>query len=391
LLCRLYPGSRWAIIRKDLQVIKRNTIPTFNKVVPHSFIESFNATDYVVKFKNGSQIIFMGENYDKDKELNRFRGLEVNGFALEEVNELQEATFFKCIERAGSWTMENMPPPKILCTTNPTQNWVKTRFYDPYVAGELNAPYFYLPSSIFDNPYLAQSYVDSLKSLPPEVYKTFVEGSWEGTDEPGQLVPWTDMYAARDLCIEDVGTKSLGVDVAGHGKDKSVFVILTGSNLSEKIEFDNTSIPEVTDKTKELMLLHGIDADHVAIDGAGLGAGVIDELNQEGIYPVNFLGGGKVLNDDSTYNYKNLRAQAYWYLKLAFQDHAIGGIEGDRLLSDLASIRYTVEADKQIKIESKDEIKKRIGRSPDYADALCYAWWARVHNEIRSLPGLFVF
>src|SRR6056297_992807 len=65
LLCKLYPGSRWAVIRKDLQVIKKNTIPTFNKILPYNFLESYNGTDHVAYFKNGSQIFFMGENYDK--------------------------------------------------------------------------------------------------------------------------------------------------------------------------------------------------------------------------------------------------------------------------------------------------------------------------------------
>jgi len=390
-MCKLYSGSRWAVVRKDLQVIKRNTIPTFRKIVPDTFLTSFNSSDYIAKFKNGSEILFMGENYDKDKDLDRFKGLEVNGFCLEEVNELQQATFYKCIERAGSWIIDNMPAPLVLMTCNPTQNWCKTLFYDPYVNKTLKAPYYYLPSSILDNPFLAQTYINSLKSLPPEIYKRFVEGCWEGTDDPGQLIPWTDLYEARDMYLEDVGTQSLGVDVAGHGKDKTVFVRMTGSNITEIIEFADTSIPEVTAKTKELMLLHGVDAEHVAVDGAGLGAGVIDELEADKIYPINFIGGGKVIEDENTYNYKNLRAQAYWHLKLAFSDHAIGGLTGERIQSDLAAIRYTVEADKQIKIESKEELKKRIGRSPDYADALCYAWWAKVHSEIRSLPGLFVF
>ena len=55
-------------------------------------------------FTNGSELIFMAESYDDDKDLNRFRGLEVNGAGLDEVNELQEPTFYKVQERIGSGT-----------------------------------------------------------------------------------------------------------------------------------------------------------------------------------------------------------------------------------------------------------------------------------------------
>ena len=163
------------------------------------------------------------------------------------------------------------------------------------------------------------------------------------------------------------------------------------NDLVKILTYDDTSIPSVTREVKKLMINHRVDANDICVDGAGLGAGVIDELEEDVIYVSNFIGGGKVIEDDSVFNYKNIRAQAYWYLKLAFEAHEIGLITDDKVLSDLSSIHYTIEGDKQIKIESKDEIKKRVGRSPDYADALCYAVWARVYQSIRALPGVFVF
>jgi len=396
LLCKLYPGSRWAVIRKTRTVLTSTTILTFNKLVPDGFIEDFNKTDLLATFKNGSQILFTGEQLSTDPDLDRFKGFEVNGFVLEEVNELAENTFYKCMERAGAWVIDSAPKPLIICTCNPSQTWVKNLFYSPWVEGKLKEPYFYLPSKITDNIPLIESqagiqYLDSIKNLPPEFYERFINGSWEGADEPGQLVPWEELYYARDLCEEVDGVRSMGVDVAGHGVDKTVFYILQGCNIDKIIEFDNTSIPQVTAKIKELMITDAINAENVCVDGAGLGAGVIDELNEASIFPVNFLGGGKVISDDSSYNYKNARAQAYWQLKLAFKEHKIGNVTNTKLLSDLAAIKYTIEAEKQIKIESKDEIKKRLGRSPDHADALAYAWWARIHSKIRTLPGLFVF
>jgi hypothetical protein len=93
-----------------------NTIPSFMKICPLSTIKKFNRVTNVVTFYNDSQVIFFGENYDMDKDLNRWRGLEVNGFLLEEVNELQEISFYKSIERRGTHVIEAKPPGLILCT-----------------------------------------------------------------------------------------------------------------------------------------------------------------------------------------------------------------------------------------------------------------------------------
>jgi len=105
----MYPNSRWAVVRKDLQTLKRNIVPPFRKIAPSNFCKggsfdtAYNQQDQVVTFTNGSQIILFAENYAQDKELNRWKGLEVNGFLLEECNELQEDGFNKAIERAGTW------------------------------------------------------------------------------------------------------------------------------------------------------------------------------------------------------------------------------------------------------------------------------------------------
>lgn len=175
-----YPGSRWVIVRKDLQTIKRNTLPSWEKIKPREFIVSHNFDTQTVTFANGSQIIFFGENYDKDKDFNRWRGLECNGFLLEEINELQEQAYFKAIERAGSYVIKDgkQPPPLIMATCNPSFGWVKDRFYDPWQNGTLPSHQVYIQANIRDNPYIPIEYQESLKSLPRYEYEVYVMGNW---------------------------------------------------------------------------------------------------------------------------------------------------------------------------------------------------------------------
>lgn len=193
LLCKMFPRSRWAVVRDTLATLKRNTIPSFRKICPDSFCvtgsldSSYNQGTQTVTFKNGSQIIFFAENFDADKELFRWRGLDVNGFVLEEINELQKKSFNKAIERAGSHVIVEgkQPPPLILATMNPSQNWAKETFYIPFISGTLPANWYYLESRVFDNKFMSSEYIENLKSLPKHEYSIFVDGDWNVVNTTG--------------------------------------------------------------------------------------------------------------------------------------------------------------------------------------------------------------
>lgn len=184
LLCLKYPGSRWAVVRKDSMTLKRNTLPAWEKIRPSNIIKSYNGETMTVTFVNGSQIIFFSENYEKDKELNRWKGLEVNGFLLEEINELQSISYEKAIERAGSYVIPNLatheqPAPVIMATCNPTQGWVKQLIYTPFKQNRLAGHMMYIASTIFDNPYIPEAYKESLKNMSRYEYEVYVLGNWD--------------------------------------------------------------------------------------------------------------------------------------------------------------------------------------------------------------------
>lgn len=127
----------------------------------------------------------MSESYDTDKDLNRFRGLEINGAGIDELNEIQEVTFNKIIERAGSWQHSPGCPIKIISTCNPTHNWVKDKFYDKFKNNTLPKGWAYVPAKITDNPHIDKEYLESLKQLPIFQYQCFVEGDWEAVPRTG--------------------------------------------------------------------------------------------------------------------------------------------------------------------------------------------------------------
>lgn len=179
-LSKVFPNSKWCVVRKDYAKLKQNTIPTFFKICPRRFLVKF--TDGVAYFTNGSQIIFKGENFNYDKDLTWMDGFECNGFGGEEVQELSRKFFEKAKLRAGRHIIEPMPPIVNLFTGNPSQNWSKDVFVNPAKEGTLESPYFYLPALMSDNPHLPKEYVEGLSTLDSITFARYVMGDWDVID-----------------------------------------------------------------------------------------------------------------------------------------------------------------------------------------------------------------
>lgn len=393
-LAKIFPGSRWAIVRKDLPTLRRNTIPTFNKIAPRPFCGEVNKSEWNVKCSNGSEILFFAESAAHDPEFERWKGLEVNGFLFEEANECTEDSFNKAIERAGTWTASGttQPLPLILATCNPARNWVKRLFYDPWFKGMLEAPYFYMPSKVTDNPHLTPEYLESLEYLKknnPAAYNRFVLGDWNTEEDPEQLISFEWFEAAKAVAFVD-GKNALGVDVARFGKDDTTLAHTKGNKLFRIEAHHGLGIDQTAALTSIRINEGPIDSEHVKIDTVGLGAGVADILTRDGYTITEVVGGAKPLfREESFYTFFNLRSQIWWELREGlrngelFIDLPEGKILG-RLFEDLTTVRYSISGDKVIKVESKDELKKRIGRSPDYGDAYVYAHANMVADDLED-------
>jgi len=216
----------------------------------------------------------MAESYDEDKDLNRFRGLEINGAGLDEVNELQEPTFYKVQERIGSWNKAQGKPP-ILClaTCNPAQNWVKTVIYKRYIENTLPERWAFIPSKITDNPHIPTEYLEALKELPPIQYARFVEGDWDVMDEVLNpfLYEWID-----EKHIDDNATLNpnipVYVSVDFNINPLCALVIQQtsgGANVVDEIRIDKGSIEAFCDAVRALNIPIGL----LRITGDAMGRG----------------------------------------------------------------------------------------------------------------------
>lgn len=398
LLCKMYPGSQWVFVRKDLNRMRDTIMRTWDRFSPKPFFTAIDGK-YKSYAANGSVVSFMGEQADSDPDLRRFRGLEVNGFFFEEGDECLEKTWDIAGMRAGRWiaTGGRQPKPLRVTTCNPNIEWPKRKFYDPYKRGALQAPLFYLPAYITDNPYLDPEYLANIEHLPEDIKDVMIKGNWDQADIPDQLIKpaWVERAIERGrapLWVPE-GRDSLGVDVARYGDDESVIAHNKGDALvgiQAFRKYDNIMLAKEVDRTATL---HSVGNAFIKVDSIGVGAGVVDALKHNHKRTVTeFVAGSKESTAGMSEKrkaekarFKNFRTESWWQLRDAlFKDqYIIGpGVAGAALLKlteDLTSIKYSVDSDKYLELEPKDETKKRLGRSPDYGDAAMQCFWKPAH------------
>lgn len=178
------------------------------------------------------------------------------------------------------------------------------------------------------------------------------------------------------------GPFTLGVDVARFGDDLTVLLPVFGSRpgpIKTHRKQDNVEVAgHVMDYVEELRRKHDYPVSagrvRVKIDDLGNGGGVTDHLKHSerarklGIMVIPV----KVSENATTEGYHRLRDQLWFamrdWLKEGGQLPADSHLEGE-----LVAVRYSFDTQGRAKVEKKEELKKRLGRSCDRADALALA------------------
>lgn len=172
----------------------------------------------------------------------------------------------------------------------------------------------------------------------------------------------------------------LGVDVARYGSDESVVAVRDQERLLEVSGWRNLDTMETAGRVIAMAREWKVEPQGVYVDEIGVGSGVVDRLREQGFYAkgVNFGAGA------SDKQYANTRAECYWRMREALAPDAKRRLcvpaRFAEARSELVSIGYGFTSGGAIKIEEKDAVKKRIGRSPDHADALALTFSGSGHS-----------
>lgn len=187
---------------------------------------------------------------------------------------------------------------------------------------------------------------------------------------------------ARHLREHDYSfaAKILGVDVARFGDDRTVIFPRQGLAASDPIVLRSQRADEVGARVS--IKAREYESDAICVDGSGgYGGGVCDYLKRANYEPheIQFAGSP---NDPRFFN---KRAEMWW--EMAEWVKKGGSIPNiPELVRELTAPTYWLQNGK-LRLEEKEQIKKRLGSSCDHADALALTFAVNVLRRGVTIAG----
>ena len=372
-MSQTYPGSRWLMGRSKLKTLKETTLNTFFELASNLSITSqftYNAQSNVIYWNNGSEILLKDLFlYPSDPEFDSLGSLEITGAFIDECNQLVykawQVVKSRCRYKLGEFGLM----PKMLGSCNPAKNWVYKVFYKPYKNKDLDVEKKFIQALPTDNPHLPQSYLNALLSLDKNSKERLYYGNWEYDDDPSVLIDFDAIYDYfNPIHVEKTGVRYLTIDVARKGKDKTIYRVWDGFLCVKRVALAVSKVNEVVDGGRKLMQDYSIPLSRVVADEDGVGGGVVDYLKCKG-----FVNNSKALNGD---NYSSLKSQCSVLMAKRISERGCGEICDNKDVRDIVGEEMEqvklkdIDKDGRVTIIPKDEMKEKLGRSPDDWDSI---------------------
>ena len=360
-----YSGNRGVICRYHLTDFKNSTLKTLLECFPPELISGHNQSEHVITLVNGSEIIYLGMS--EQENISKLKSMEIGWFGIDEASEVPKDNFLLFQSRLRRRLPNGTFPAYYgLLTSNPEDCWLK----DDFVLLGGGDDYIFIPSLPKDNPYLPSDYEKQLrKTYPEEWVRRFLEGSWDELSRGNTVIPsdWIRASINREIVKED--KKLIASDIARFGDDEIVIQYGEGNALLEQDIAYKQSLMETVGRL--IVKCKSKGAHLILIDDIGVGGGVTDALKEQGapVVPINV---GNKSDDERFYN---LKTEMWWYAREQFEQGKVSIINDPKLIRQLGSVNYFYKSNGKIMVEPKDETKKRLGQSPDRADAFVMLLW----------------
>ncbi len=376
MLCYKYPGIRLFIGRDELKKIIQSTHVTLGKMfsligVPKNEW-NFNAQRNEITFINGSSITYLDlALLPSDPFFERYGSVEFTAGWIEEAGEVDEMAFQVLKTRVGRHMNKEFGLlGKLYVTCNPKKNWLYRDVYTPWANGEELTEWDFVQSLFSDNPHTAESYGQQLASLTNNALKQrLMYGNWDYDDDPSRLVEYDgilDMFRSE----QPPGDKYLTVDIARYGRDKTVIVEWVGWTAKKIHVFAQNSIDALQDFCRDVCERERIPRNCVIADEVGVGGGFVDNFKCKG-----FIGNASPIQlPQNKKNYGTLNDQCGFMFadKVNARQVSICSTEFENAIIEEVDQLRQKDMDKEgkLRLVPKDDVKKNIGRSPDFRDAL---------------------
>lgn len=376
----MYAGTHYFIARKQLNDLRKFTIPSIHEVlnvwgIPQEAWK-YNGQDNYFELYNGSKVFLLDCKYlPSDPQYQRFGSMQMTRGWIEEAGEFEYDSYSNLKISIGRWkNREYNLKGKLLITANPSKNFLYKEFYTPYKEGVLNKRRAFIQALPYDNKMLPKEYIQNLENtLRGAEKQRLLNGLWEYDDDPNALCDYDKILAIfeNDQLLQD-STMYLTADIARFGSDLCVIGVWRGWELIEIYTLETSATTEIQALINTLRMKHNIAKGNCIADEDGVGGGVVDNT---GI--VGFKNNSTPIEENGQpTNYKNLQTQCLYkiaerintngiYISAEVSEHT-----KEMITEELEQIKSDNKDGQKLSVINKDTVKQAIGRSPDYRDML---------------------
>lgn len=396
-----YPETSYFIARKELNDLRKYTLPTIYEVFKSWGIKledymTYNGQDNYFKLYNESRVYLIDcKKTPQDELFERFGSMQMTRGWIEEGGEVdvlakenlklslgrknvievfvnqEQVQIESAAQKLGPLIKRKIRlAPKLLITCNPKKNFLYTDFYKPFVDGTLPPDKAFIRALPTDNVHGDQNYIEGLKNTKDKVMRERLAlGNWEYDDDPNALMTYEAITAIfTNDHVPAAGNKYITADVARMGDDKSVIRVWHGLRVIERVALEKTKVTDTATRIRQIAAKHGIPMMRVLVDEDGIGGGVVDILGCKG-----FLAGSSPISPKPGQNYRNLKSQCSFKLAELVDEAKIYepcSVEADRqlLIEDLEQIKRLSKDETKQEVASKKAVKAILQRSPDDGD-----------------------
>jgi hypothetical protein len=394
--CLQYAGIRIGLARNNITTLKKTTVISIMEVLGDWGLTeehyNYNQQSGIIKFFNGSEVILVELQFlPSDPQYTRLGGQLFTFGVIDEAGEVDEHAKQIFQSRIGRWKNNtlNIKPFLLMCC-NPSKNFLYREYYTPFKSGTLKNYQRFVQALPSDNQYITTDYISNLQqTLSLNERRRLLYGEWETADDVTNLFKHSDIQLAYDTSImfpEDK-TMRLSADIA-FTNDSCVFVVWSGLDVVKIIKFDSLKDTTILAKIKEICLTYNIKTNNISYDADGVGL----YIKQHYPSAVEVHNNGKTIK---SHGYINLKTELYFKLKEVIETGKLKFSTQDyrkEIEEELSVIKHKPKENLTNKIEliSKADMKRFLGRSPDFSDALAYGMIHHLKSNIMSTSD-FVF
>ena len=388
-----YKGNKLFFCRRRSVDFSNTTLETWKKSIPSNLYRINEQKKKIYIDRAGSTIDYGG--LDDPLLIQSLNSAEYGHIGIDQAEEVEQDSFSMIRGTLRHKLPDGtFPPYQVRLTANPAQCWLKDKFIlNP------DKDFAFIGALPSDNPHLPKDYTENLREAfkhRPNLLAAYLYGSWDDLAGHNVCIQGGWINDAKKRKSEDHAVKRVIVnDPARFGDDENVIYVMEDDgrvmSVVEQIYLEHKSLMDTAGRLSSLR--RKWDAQIIAVDVIGIGAGIVDALYElkEPVLAIN--SSSKPTVENKQRKYMNLRSQLWMEAGELFANARVSLPEDTILSGQLAGVKFDYNSSGKIQVEAKDDIKKRLGRSPDRGDSFVMGLFALEYvsnqdvKEMATLSG----